>query len=71
MQKVFAQALGPDVRVFSQADLVAESLADYLVRRPEMLGPGTEAKFLTTGAPRAVSDRATQFLRKQVTFEAA
>jgi hypothetical protein len=31
---------------------VAESLADYLTRRPEFLGPGTEAKFLTTGDPR-------------------
>jgi glutamate racemase len=71
MERIFADALGPDVKVFSQAGLVAESLADYLTRRPEMLGQGTESKFLTSGAPRAVSDRATQFLRNNVTFESA
>lgn len=71
MEKTFAEALGPTVRVYSQANLVAESLADYLVRRPEMLGAGTTSKFLTTGDARSVSDRATQFLRKRVVFEAA
>jgi glutamate racemase len=69
MEKVFAEALGPGVRVYSQANLVAEALADYLVRRPEFLGSGAVSKFLTTGDPRAVSDRAIQFLRKRVTFE--
>jgi glutamate racemase len=71
MERVFAEALGPAVKVFSQANLVAESLADYLQRRPEFRGTGTEAKFLTTGDPRAVSDRATQFLRRRVEFAAA
>jgi glutamate racemase len=71
MERVFQDALGPQVKVFSQADLVAESLADYLHRRPEFLGAGTAARFLTTGDARAVSDRATQFLRRRVTFEAA
>jgi glutamate racemase len=71
LEKVFAEALGPGVRVFSQADLVAASLADYLRRRPQFLGTGTDGKFLTTGDPRAVSDRATQFLRRRVAFEKA
>ena len=71
MEGVFQDALGPEVKVFSQANLVAESLADYLGRRPEMVGPGTESAFLTTGDPRRVSDRATQFLRRQITFVAA
>ncbi|WP_284162926.1 aspartate/glutamate racemase family protein [Frigidibacter sp. SD6-1] len=71
MQKTFQEALGPSVRVFSQAGLVAESLADYLARRPEFTGAGTEAKLLTTGDPRAVSDRATQFLKRRIAFEAA
>ena len=52
------------------ADLVAEALADYLVRHPDKMGRG-HAQFLTTGNPRRVSDRATQFLRRQITFEAA
>jgi glutamate racemase len=71
MQDVFQDALGPDVQVYSQANLVAESLADYLGRRPEMVGPGTESQFLTTGNPRRVSDKATQFLRRRIAFEAA
>ncbi|MCY1127872.1 aspartate/glutamate racemase family protein [Frigidibacter sp. RF13] len=71
MQKTFQEALGPSVRVFSQAGLVAESLADYLGRRPEFAGAGAEAKLLTTGDPRAVSDRATQFLKRRISFEAA
>ncbi|MFV0333612.1 MAG: glutamate racemase [Tropicimonas sp.] len=68
LEEIFADALGPEVKVFSQADLVAESLADYLVRRPEMIGPGTRSMFLTTGNPRKVSDRATQFLRRKIDF---
>jgi glutamate racemase len=70
MQDVFQAALGPEVKVFSQAALVAESLADYLERHPEMRGQGTSA-FLTTGAPARVSDRATQFLRRRIEFSAA
>lgn len=71
MQPVFQEALGADVTVYSQADLVAESLADYLGRHPAMLGAGTESGFLTTGDPRTVSTNATQFLRRRITFDAA
>ncbi|WP_424986877.1 glutamate racemase [Microbulbifer sp. S227A] len=70
MQDTFQDALGPDVQVFSQGALVAESLADYLVRHPDMLGGGA-AGYLTTGDAARVSDRATQFLRRQITFAAA
>ena len=70
MEEQFQDALGEDVKVFSQANLVAESLADYLGRRPEMVGSG-ETKFLTTGNPKQVSQRAVQFLRREITFEAA
>jgi glutamate racemase len=71
VDRAFAEALGPEVAVYSQANLVAESLADYLTRRPEMLGKGKQSKFLTTGDPASVSSKATQFLRKAVKFEAA
>ncbi|WP_068110392.1 glutamate racemase [Tropicimonas marinistellae] len=71
MEDVFRDALGPDVQVYSQASLVAESLADYLDRHPKMRGPGEEAVFLTTGDPRVVSRRATQFLRRKIEFAAA
>ncbi|RGP37753.1 glutamate racemase [Pseudotabrizicola alkalilacus] len=70
MEAVFQDALGEGVKVYSQANLVAESLADYLTRRPEMLGTGTESKFLTTGDPKAVSSKSTQFLRRRIEFQA-
>ncbi|RBW56068.1 glutamate racemase [Ruegeria sp. A3M17] len=70
MAETFQRALGSDVQVYSQGDLVAESLADYLQRHPKMQGDG-ESGFLTSGKPAFVSDRATQFLRRQITFEAA
>src|SRR5210317_198494 len=60
MQDIFQAALGESVQVFSQASLVAESLADYLERHPDMVGRG-DAAFLTSGDPARVSDRATQF----------
>ncbi|MGR3270720.1 glutamate racemase [Thalassococcus profundi] len=71
MQEVFQDALGPNVSVYSQANLVAESLADYLGRHPDMLGPGKDSLFLTTGDPKRVSDRATQFLRRRIAFDKA
>ena len=70
MHEAFQVALGEDVKVYSQASVVAESLADYLDRHPEKIGTG-DSTFLTTGDPGRVSDRATQFLRRQITFEAA
>ena len=71
VEDIFRDALGDDVTVFSQPALVADSLGDYLKRRPEMIGAGAQAKFLTTGDPKIVSSHATQFLRRQITFEAA
>jgi len=71
MEKTFAEALGQGVKVYSQANLVAESLADYLQRRPEFHGTGRQSKFLTTGDPAYVSNKATQFLRRKIAFEAA
>lgn len=71
VQGAFEEALGAGVKVYSQADLVAESLADYLERHPAFRGNGTEAKFLTTGDPRSVSSKATQFLRRSIVFAAA
>jgi glutamate racemase len=50
---------------------VADSLADYLSRRPEFIGKGRESMFLTSGNPTRVSDSATRFLRRKITFTAA
>lgn len=70
MQDVFQDALGSDVQVYSQGILVADALADYLERHPDKMGAGQSA-YLTTGDPVKVGQRATQFLRRKITFEAA
>jgi glutamate racemase len=36
-----------------------------------MVGKGTQSQFLTTGDPKKVSSRATQFLKHSITFTAA
>lgn len=71
MADAFQTALGQNVQVYSQANLVAESLADYLERNPAMLGSGEAPGYLTTGNPDSVSTRATQFLRRKIEFTAA
>ena len=71
MEKAFQAALGPEVRVLSQASLVADSLADYLARHPDMLGSGEASGFLTTGDAQTVTNKATQFLRRAIRFESA
>ncbi len=70
LQDVFQAALGNEVKLFSQAGLVAESLADYLTRHPDMLGT-SDGCLLTTGDARRVSDRATQFMRREMVFSTA
>ena len=70
MEDIFQAALGDGVKVFSQGALVADSLADYLQRHPQMLGNGAGGYF-TTGDPSRVSTRATQFLRREIIFQAA
>ena len=71
MEDAFRAALGPEVKVYSQPELVAASLEDYLRRRPELIGEGSATKFLTTGDPVAVGHKATLFLRRRIGFEAA
>ncbi len=71
LEEAFAQALGPDVTVYSQPALVAESLAHYLSRHSSMAGTGGGIEYLTTGDAGRVSDRAAQFLRRPVAFRPA
>ncbi|MCE0503829.1 MULTISPECIES: glutamate racemase [unclassified Roseivivax] len=71
LEEVFRDALGPEVSVYSQPSVVAESLADYLARHPEMGGRGSAPRYLTTGDARRVSGQATRFLRREIAFDAA
>ena len=68
VEDVFQDALGQNVKVYSQPRLVAASLSDYLHRHPKMAGTGKEPMFMTTGDPRKVSDQATRFMRRKIDF---
>ena len=60
------------VKLISQGEYVAESLADYLVRHPEMssrLTTGGSRRFLTTESVEKFSDAASLFLGYNVTAE--
>ncbi len=67
---LFEQALG-HVAIINQPMLVAESLADYLDRHPDMNGPEAAELFLTTGDPVSISAKATRLLRRKFEFARA
>ncbi|MCP5088500.1 MAG: glutamate racemase [Rhodobacteraceae bacterium] len=71
LEHVFQEALGPDVTVYSQGNLVAASLEDYLRRHPDLIGADGATRCMTTGDPKSVSVAATRFLGKHMVFEAA
>lgn len=72
MEEIFRDALGENVAVYSQANLVAESLSDYLDRHPNLSSINKSKNiFITTGDPAIVSLRATQFLKRSVEFISA
>ena len=72
MEEIFRDALGKNVAVYSQANLVAESLLDYLDRHPNLSSNNKPKNiFITTGDPAIVSMRASQFLKRSVEFISA
>jgi glutamate racemase len=69
---LFAEALPPGVEILSQPDLVARSLADYLIRHEDLDAAdfrGGTLKLLTTGDPDHVSRFATDFFGRPIQFE--
>lgn len=64
------RAVAPEgVRIVSQGDIVADSLADYLRRHPDMdarLTRGGSAQYLTTGDPAAFDSLAAAFVGQPV-----
>jgi glutamate racemase len=72
MEEIFRDALGEIVVVYSQANLVAESLSDYLDRHPNLSSINKPKNiFITTRDLAIVSLRATQFLKRSVEFVSA
>lgn len=69
---LFAEALGPDVQLMSQPDIVARSLAAYLRRHPIINDAGTgQMQLWTTGDPSRVNDALAWLPDDLRSFEAA
>ncbi len=71
LKDVFQKALGPDVQVYSQGEIVAASLEDYLKRHPERGCNKGGIRYLTSGDPVAVSLAATRMLGRSIEFSQA
>jgi glutamate racemase len=71
VEHLFRQHLPPATRILSQPEIVADSLEDYLVRRPRFIREDHEGNLvlLTTGEPDAVSARARVFWPNGLSFE--
>ncbi len=60
-----------NVKVYEQPEIVAISLAKYLMRNPEMVQPEAKTsppRFFTTGDPSSVSQKASHYFEKEVIF---
>jgi glutamate racemase len=70
VEHLFRSHLPPATRILAQPAVVADSLEDYLARRPHYTPPGEAPglTLLTTGDPSAVSARARVFWRDGLVF---
>jgi glutamate racemase len=71
VEPAFRAALPATTTLVSQPALVADSLADYLRRHPRFRGGTGALRFLTTGDPARVGERAARFSGAPERFAAA
>lgn len=71
VEDAFRAALPAGTALVSQPEVVAESLADYLRRRPRFAGGTGVVRYLTTGDPAAVGARAAVFTGRPLPFAGA
>ncbi len=74
IEDIVASFVSPGARVISQGDIVAEKLADYLARHPDMdarLDKSGARHYLTTGNGHALSPLASRFYGSSVRFDQA
>ncbi len=73
VEHLFRRHLPPFTRILSQPEVVADSLEDYLARRPHYLAGdrGHSLTLLTTGNPALISGRARVFWPEVAAFELA
>jgi glutamate racemase len=72
VEHLFRAHLPPATRILSQPEIVADSLEDYLARRPQFIaGDNGRLVLLTTGEPALISSRARVFWPEVSAFTAA
>jgi glutamate racemase len=72
VEHLFRAHLPPATRILSQPEIVADSLEDYLARRPHFIdGDRGGLTLLTTGDPAAISARARVFWPEVGVFQSA
>ncbi|MEO8421471.1 MAG: aspartate/glutamate racemase family protein [Hyphomicrobium sp.] len=73
VEHLFRRHLPPFTRILSQPEVVADSLEDYLARRPHYLegDRGHSLTLLTTGEPALINQRARVFWPEVARFELA
>jgi glutamate racemase len=69
VEAAFRRALPEGTALVTQPEVVAESLADYLVRHRRFSGGAGSVRYLTTGDPAAVGACAARFLGVRAVFE--
>ena len=65
----FQKHLGQEVQILDHADIVSESLKDYLVRHPDKVGQTTDSMCLTTGDPLYVKEKASMLAGIEINFD--
>ncbi|NLO72119.1 MAG: glutamate racemase [Porphyromonadaceae bacterium] len=72
LKEKIENALPPDLQVISQGEIVAKSLADYLLRHPEMdekCSKNGTIRYLTTENPDKFDESASVFLSEEIRAE--
>lgn len=71
VEAAFRDALPPSTMLFSQPELIAASLGDYLKRHRRFAGGAGAVRYLTSGDPERVGARAAVFTGTPLPFESA
>ena len=69
IMKDFQKYMGKDVALIGDGDMLADSLADYLSRHPEIegkLGQGKKREFMTTDDPEKFKEMGGKFLGRSI-----
>lgn len=68
VKNFFSKYLGKDIKILDHAEIVSESLKDYLFRHPDKVGIKEGSFFLTTGDPQYVMEKAQEISGAEVNF---